>query len=146
MEDGKGEKRWGSLVRQGGELAGDGGFVQVVADVDAQACDESRIGPGRGSDRSLVFPGERGFEGAEQAVVNRAAVLDQRGISGNLDGDQPLVVSKNRERLPRRLAGEMGQHGRHPLSRHLAISQAEAEKLTGELLGLFAGAHVAEKG
>jgi hypothetical protein len=35
----------------------------------------------------------------------------------------------------------MGQHGRHPLSRDLAIGEAEAEKRAGELLGLFAGAH-----
>jgi len=77
--------------------------------------------------------GERGFEGAEQAVVNRAAVLDQRGISGNLDGDQPLVVSKNRERLPRRLLARWParQTPAQPTPGH---RQLRRKKLTGELL------------
>jgi hypothetical protein len=36
---------------------------------------------------------------------------------------------------------EIGEHAVHALGGNLAVRKAQAEKLPGELLGLFAGVH-----
>jgi hypothetical protein len=130
---------------QDGELAGHGGFIDVVAHADAQAGNEIRVRARSCSDRPLVFPGERGFDRTQQAIVNRPAVLDQGAVPGKLAGDQSVIVTQHRKRLPRRMLSEIGQHSSDAFGRDLPSLDAEAEELTGELLGLLARAHVEEK-
>jgi hypothetical protein len=133
------------LVCQGGKLACDGGFVQVIADADAQTGDKSGIRLGRCGDWALVSPGKRGFNRAKDSIADLAGVLDHGRIPGELVRDKPLVVAQDGEGLPRGMTCDMREHRRHSLSRNLTVFQAQAEKLAGELLGLFAGAHVAGK-
>jgi hypothetical protein len=100
-ESGAGSRRGG----QDRELARDGGFIQVVADADAQTGDQSGSRPGGGGDGALVFPRKRGGNEAKDAVVDGAGMLDEGAILRQLGRDQALVAPEDGERLPRRMLG-----------------------------------------
>ena len=123
------------------ELAGDGRFVDVVADADPEAGDERRVGLRRGGDRAPVTSREIAFDGAKEVVADGAGVFDARVVSGELGGDEAVVSLEDLEWLARRVLPQVDKHAGDAFGRDLPAGQAEAEELAGELPGLLGGGH-----
>jgi hypothetical protein len=84
---------------------------------------------------------EHTLNGAEDAVVDGASVLNESAVSCQLGRDEAMVMPEDGERLPRRVFLEINEHAADALGGNLAVREAQAKELPGELLGLFAGAH-----
>jgi len=124
---------------EGGELAGDGGFVDVGADADAEAGEEFRRGPGRGGDEALVLLGHGALDQFEGRVGDRAGVLDDGLGLGQLQRDAVVVGLEQGEGLARLGLLDPAEDAGDLLRRDGAVDDAQLEELLGEELGLFGG-------
>ena len=120
------------------ELAGNGGLIDVVADVHAEAGEERGIRLRGGGDGTAVFFCHRSGDCGERGVINCARVLDDGLALGELGRDVTSVGLEHHDGIGGTVFLDVFENARHALSRDDAIDHAHLEELAGELLG-FAG-------
>jgi len=124
---------------EGGELAGDGRLVEIIADADAQTGEEGGVRLGGGGDGAVVFFGHRGGDGRERGLGNRARVLDARLPARELGRNEALIGTEHAEGAGRTGFLHIGQHAPDALGVERGAVEAQFEELAGEGLNLFFG-------
>jgi len=147
FEDGAHRKEGGGGLKSRGsdgagellELAGDGGFVDVVTDAHAHAGDQGVVASGGAGDAAAVAACHRGGDRLEHSRSEGTRVVDHGAAASDLGGNQALVGTEHRDGVGRAVLFDIGEHTGDALGRDFTVDHAQPEKLSGELLDLFPG-------
>lgn len=136
------EKRVLNRKGKGAELAGDGGFVNVVTDADPQTGEKRRISASGSSDRTAVFLSHLGGNRNQRGRSYGPGVFNPSFALSELDGNQTVISLEYEYGVGRGVFFDVGEDARHTIGGNDTVNHAQFEELAGELLGLFSdGGH-----
>src|SRR5688572_6258907 len=93
-----GRERWKKRYRkrldsggESGELTGDGGLVDIIADADAETGEQRIVASCDAGNPATVLRRHGSSDFRQHRIVHRTGMLDERLLPRHLSGDQPMI-------------------------------------------------------
>lgn len=121
--------------RKGGELAGYGRFVDIIADANTQTGEQGGVGSSEGGDGAAVTLAQGGGDGGQSFSGYRAGMLDPSFAFGDLGGDGLMVGLEQGNGSSGRVFLEVFEDACDLLGGHATVNQTELDELLDESAG-----------